>query len=87
MKLHDTLMTAYVARFDQRVRDLAEVLHIATACSQEGKHLADGDDSRGKLLAEMVALYREQHGIPARELSSAVRAFACTSAPWAQVTA
>lgn len=75
---HEQLHSSYLARFDQRVRDLAEVIYIATECSAEGRDfLATGrDDPLADVFAEMIDLYSERHGISAIELAGAVRAFA-----------
>ena len=55
-----------------QVRDLAEMVVMATSGGAEGEMLGDPEDERHAVFQECVALYRREHGIAEPELTTAL---------------
>lgn len=68
-------LDAYTARFEPHVRDLAEVVSIATKGGAERDFLTDSEDTRCTVFTEMVSLYRDRYDIGSALLEEAVREF------------
>ena len=66
-------LDAYASRFPQHVRNLAEIVCIATSGPHDDFLTTD---HTGAAWSEMLAMYRDRYGIGAVELEAAVRAFA-----------
>lgn len=65
-------LVQYSAKHPERLRDLAEVVVIATTGAFEAHHLTDPDDSRSAVFDECVKLYAQAHNISDEQLSAAV---------------
>ena len=68
---------AYTQNHATDVRDLAEVIDLATF-GGEG-FLTDEEDSRCVVFQECIALYIEKHGIASAELSAALADWRATN--------